>query len=64
MSRAKKEKKSVWRLWVDTERRIVSFHPVPEADGQAAAWQPLSFRSRELFQSCIDHYTEQGYRYQ
>ncbi len=59
MARRKKEKKSVWRLWVDTERRVVSFHPVPDG-----TWELLSFQSRELFKSCIDHYTEQGYRYQ
>ena len=59
MARRKKETKRVGRLWVDTERRVVSFHPVPDG-----TWELLSFQSRELFQSCIDHYTEQGYRYQ
>ena len=47
----------LWEIWVDTERRIVSFHP--EAGGQY-----LAFQSRELFLRCIDQYTAQQYRYQ
>lgn len=61
MSGEKKKKDRVWKIWVDTERRVASFHPPEETAGD---WELLSFRSRELFQSCIDHYTEQGYRYQ
>ena len=51
------EEEQVWRLWVDTERKIVSFH---EEEG----CQLLEFRSRELFLSCVDQYTLQQYRYQ
>jgi len=56
---AKKKKKPAesWRIWVDTERRVVSFHEVPGG-------QLLEFYSWELFQSCIDRYTAQRYRYQ
>lgn len=45
------------RVWVDTRRRIVSFH---EEEG----CQLLEFRSRELFLSCVDQYTGMQYRYQ
>ena len=48
---------SLFRVWVDTNRRIVSFH---EEEG----CQLLEFRSRELFLSCVDQYTLQQYRYQ
>lgn len=47
----------VWRIWVDTERRVISFHEEPGA-------RLLEFRSLELFQRCIDRYTAQQYRYQ
>lgn len=46
-----------WRVWIDTDRRIVSFH---EEEG----FQMLEFRSRDLFLSCVDQYTNQQYRYQ
>ena len=52
-----KREEPVWRLWVDNQRRIVSFR-------QEAGWQLLEFRSRELFLRCVDQYTEQQYRYQ
>ncbi len=48
---------AVYRLWVDTARRIVSFHPERGAE-------LLEFRDRELFLRCIDGYTAQLYRYQ
>lgn len=56
---AGKKRKPVqsWRIWVDTKRRVVSFHEIP--DGQL-----LEFNSQELFLSCIDRYTAQRYRYQ
>lgn len=47
----------LWRVWVDSRRRIVSFH---EEEGS----QLLEFRSREMFLSCVDQYTGQQYRYQ
>ena len=53
----KKEQETVWRLWVDTERKIVSFRE--EQGGQL-----LEFRSRELFLRCVDEYTRLQYRYQ
>ena len=48
---------NLWRVWVDTRRRTVSFH---EEEG----CQLLEFRSRELFLSCVDQYTGLQYRYQ
>lgn len=59
MSLADKEKteRQVWRIWVDTRRRLVSFHEAPGC-------RLLEFHSYELFQSCIDGYTAQRYRYQ
>ena len=47
----------LWRVWVDTRRRIVSFHEEEDC-------QMLEFRSRELFFSCIEQYTGKQYRYQ
>jgi len=47
----------LWRIWVDTNRRIVSFH---EEEG----CQLLEFRNREMFLSCVDQYTGKQYRYQ
>jgi len=47
----------MWRIWVDTKRRIVSFH---EEEG----CQLLEFRSREMFLSCVDQYSGKQYRYQ
>lgn len=54
---AKERQETVWRIWVDTEQRVVSFH---ETEGG----QLLEFRSHEQFQACIDRYTAQRYRYQ
>ena len=48
---------NLWRVWVDTRRRIVSFH---EEEG----CQLLEFRSRELFLSCVAQSTGKQYRYQ
>lgn len=45
------------RVWVDTQRRIVSFH---EEEG----CQLLEFRSHEMFLRCVDQYSGKQYRYQ
>lgn len=47
----------VWKIWVDSDRRVVSFHE--EADAKL-----LEFRDREMFLRCVDEYTNQLYRYQ
>ncbi len=47
----------MWRMWVDTKRRVVSFH---EEEGA----ELLEFRSWEMFLRCVDTYTGQQYRYQ
>ena len=57
MSGGEKEKRRVWRVWVNTRERVVSFHAAP-------GFQLLEFCSYELFLSCIDGYTAQRYRYQ
>ncbi len=57
MTRKKKQEAQVWRIWVDPQRRLVSFHEIPGC-------QLLEFHSYELFLSCIDGYTAQRYRYQ
>lgn len=49
--------RAVWRVWVDTNNRIISFH---EAEG----FRPLEFYSHEMFLSCVDEYTGRHYRYQ
>ena len=57
MPKRKREDRQVWRVWVDTRRRVVSFHEAP-------GYQLLESHSYELFLSCIDSYTAQRYRYQ
>lgn len=47
----------IWRIWVDTGRRVVSFH---ETEGG----RPLEFRSWEMFIHAVDEYAKQQYRYQ
>ena len=47
----------LWRVWVDTRRRIVSFH-------REEGCRLMEFRSWELFQNYIDRYTAEQYRYQ
>ena len=42
----------IWKMWVDTRRRVVSFHE--EAGAQLM----------EMFLRCVDSYTNQLYRYQ
>ena len=46
-----------WRIWVNTQERIVSFH---EEEG----FDLLEFHSPELFQRCVDGYVCRSYRYQ
>ena len=57
LPKRKREDSQVWRVWVDTRRRVVSFHEAPGC-------RLLEFHSYELFQRCIDGYTAQQYRYQ
>ena len=46
-----------WRLWVNTNSRIVSFH---EEEG----FDLLEFHSQELFQRCVDGYVCRFFRCQ
>ncbi len=48
---------ALWRIWVDTENRVVSFHEKPGS-------RLLEFRSRESFLRCVDQYMDLRYRYQ
>ena len=52
-----KQEAPLWRLWVDPQQRIVSFHPVE-------GFELLEFRSEALFFRCVDEYTRRQYRYQ
>ena len=47
----------IWKLWVDTQRRVVSFH-------EEAGSLLMDFRDRVMFWRCIDGYTALLYRYQ
>lgn len=47
----------IWRLWVNNQQRIVSFHAVE-------GFEMLEFQSHEMFMSCVDSYVCQWYRYQ
>lgn len=57
MEKQMTQNEPLWRVWVDTRRRIVSFH---EEEG----CQLLEFRNREMFLNCVDQYTGMQYRYQ
>ena len=48
---------NLWRVWVDTRRRIVSFHEEEDC-------KLLEFRSREMFFRCIEQYSGLQDRYQ
>ncbi|WP_295586171.1 hypothetical protein [uncultured Oscillibacter sp.] len=47
----------VWRIWVDAERKIVSFHEMKGA-------RLLEFRNWEMFISAVDDYAKRQFRYQ
>ena len=53
----KPQQEELFRVWIDAEQRIVSFH---EVEGS----QLLEFRDRELFLKCVDQYVARQYRYQ
>ena len=57
MEKQMTQNEPLWRVWVDTRRRIVSFH---EEEG----CQLLELRNREMFLHCVDQYTGMQYRYQ
>ena len=48
---------TLWRVWVDTKNRIVSFH---EAEG----CQLVEFQGRELYVRYITGFIGENYRYQ
>ena len=50
-------KQPLWRVWVDNQKRIVSFHEEEDC-------KLLEFRNRDMFFSCIEQYTGKQYRYQ
>lgn len=51
------EETRIYRIWVDTQRQIVSFHEIENGE-------MLEFANRELFLRCVDQYAELRYRYQ
>ena len=51
------EEETVWRIWVDTRRRVVPFR-------EEAGSQLLEFHSWEMFIHCVDEYAKKQYRYQ
>lgn len=54
---AEQKRETVWRMWVDTQRRVVSFHEEPGS-------QLMEFRSWDMFIYCVDEYAQKQYRYQ
>ncbi len=54
---AEQKRETVWRLWVDTQRRVISFHEEPGS-------QLMEFRSWDMFIHCVDEYAQKQYRYQ
>ena len=57
MEKKARAERQRWRIWVDTERKIVSFH---EEEG----CELLEFYNREMFMRCVDQYTSRQFRYQ
>ncbi len=53
----KEDAPQTWRVWVDAERRIVSFHQEP-------GFQLMEFHSHELFLKYMDTFIGKDYRYQ
>ncbi|MBQ9347503.1 MAG: hypothetical protein IJT94_09225 [Oscillibacter sp.] len=47
----------MWRVWIDNQRRIVSFHEEEGAD-------LLEFRNEDMFLHCVEQYSGRQYRYQ
>ena len=47
----------LWRVWVDTRNRIVSFHEVPD-------YRLMEFRDRELYLRYLTGFEGKNYRYQ
>ncbi|MBQ9493280.1 MAG: hypothetical protein IJR54_06030 [Oscillibacter sp.] len=47
----------LWRVWIDSQRRVVSFHEQENAC-------LLEFHSQDLFWSCVNQYVGLQYRYQ
>ena len=48
---------TLWRVWIDTQQRVVSFHEQENAC-------LLEFSSQELFWNCVNQYAGLQYRYQ
>ena len=47
----------LWRIWVDTRNKIVSFHEAEDS-------QLMEFHSHDMFLHCVDEYAAKAYRYQ
>ena len=57
MEKKTRTERQCFRIWVDTDRKIVSFH---EEEG----CEMIEFYSREMFMHCVDQYTCRQFRYQ
>ena len=57
MEKNTRNERQRFRIWVDTDRKIVSFH---EEEG----CEMIEFYSREMFMHCVDQYTCRQFRYQ
>jgi hypothetical protein len=56
MEKTKRES-PLWRIWVDTRKKIVSFHEAEDS-------QLMEFHSHDMFLHCVDEYAAKAYRYQ
>ena len=48
---------ALWRVWIDTRRRVVSFHEQENAC-------LLEFHSQDMFWNYVNQYAGMEYRYQ
>ena len=56
-AKKKPAQETLWRVWIDNQQRVVSFH---EQKGACL----MEFRSQDLFWSCVNQYAGLQYRYQ
>lgn len=57
MEKKTRTERQRFRIWVDTDRKIVSFH---EEEG----CEMIEFYNKEMFLRCVDQYTCRQFRYQ
>ena len=57
MESKRRNERPRWRIWVDTQRKIVSFHEVPQ-------FEVVAFALHEYFLNYIQSLSDSGYRFQ